>query len=95
MKFTLICINHFEYYVTDQAANSSPTQAVATFKIDFTQLYDTLCKTMKEDQITLLVYLLLQRNVAIKSFILSRTNIDQLVSETSLSYYYRVYRSMV
>ena len=64
----------------DSATNSSPTQAAATFKIDYTKLYDAICKTLNEDQTTLLLYLLLHKNQSMKSFILSRTNIDQLVS---------------
>lgn len=62
----------------DQSA-AAPTTALATFKIDFTDLYKTLCTTLKDDQTTLLLYLLIHRNVQMKAFILSRTNIDHLV----------------
>ena len=68
------------YNVSDQSSNSSPTQAFATFKIDFGKLYDTLSSTLKEDQTTLLMYLLMHRNTSIKSYFLSRTNLDHLVS---------------
>ncbi|CAE1315788.1 DYM [Acanthosepion pharaonis] len=63
----------------DESSNSNPTQAIATFKLDFSKLYDTLCITLKDDQTTLLLYLLLHRNAYMKAFILSRTNIDSLV----------------
>ena len=65
--------------LSDQSAGG-PTTASATFKIDFTDLYKTLCTTLKDDQTTLLLYLLIHRNVQMKAFILSRTNIDSLVS---------------
>ena len=65
--------------VIDAAPTSSPTLAVATFKVNFSQLYETICETLKEDQTTLLLYLLLHRNIAMKAFILSRTSMDSLV----------------
>ncbi|KAI0209934.1 Dymeclin [Lamellibrachia satsuma] len=63
----------------DSAPASSPTLAVATFKVNFSKLYETMCATLKEDQTTLLLYLLLHRNLAMKAFILSRTSMDSLV----------------
>lgn len=63
-----------------ETSDSSPTVAVATFKVDFSQLFSALCQTLKEDQTTLLLYLLMHRNQAVRAFILSRTNLDQLVS---------------
>ena len=59
---------------------SSPSQAVATFKLDLAQLYEVMCQTLNDDQVTLFLYLLLHRNPNYKAFVLSRTNIDQLVS---------------
>ncbi|CAI9733168.1 Hypothetical predicted protein [Octopus vulgaris] len=63
----------------DESESSVPTEAVATFKLDFSKLYNTLCETLRDDQTTLLLYLLLHRNSHMKAFILSRTNIDSLV----------------
>lgn len=63
----------------DESNSTTPTQVAATFKLDFSKLYDTLCLTLKDDQTTLLLYLLLHRNTDMKAFILSRTNIDSLV----------------
>ncbi|XP_014782112.1 dymeclin [Octopus bimaculoides] len=63
----------------DESESSVPTEAVATFKLDFSKLYNTLCETLRDDQTTLLLYLLLHRNPHMKAFILSRTNIDSLV----------------
>ncbi|KAL5020400.1 hypothetical protein ScPMuIL_003292 [Solemya velum] len=59
--------------------NNSPTKVAATFKIDYSQLYNTLSNTLRDDQTTLLLYLLIHQNEGMKAFILSRTNIDQLV----------------
>ena len=60
--------------------DSSPSAVVATFKVDVAALYKVMCDTLKEDQVTLFLYLLLHRNPHFKAFVLSRTNIDQLVS---------------
>ncbi|CAG2200756.1 DYM [Mytilus edulis] len=57
----------------------SPTQVAATFKFDFTDLYNSLSSSLRDDQATLLLYLLIHQNASMKAFILSRTNIDQLV----------------
>ena len=59
---------------------SGPLQATATFKLDYSKLYETLSSTLRDDQTTLLLYLLIHQNQGMKAFILSRTNIDTLVS---------------
>lgn len=64
---------------TDSNDLTGPTQAVATFKLEYSKVYDTLCATMRDDQTTLLLYLLIHQNQGMKAFILSRTNIDLLV----------------
>ncbi|KAH3746684.1 dymeclin-like [Dreissena polymorpha] len=66
-------------FTNAQEAAQGPTTAHATFKTDFSELYKTLCSTLKDDQTTLLLYLLIHRNPNVKAFILSRTNIDQLI----------------
>ncbi|KAK3095350.1 hypothetical protein FSP39_013559 [Pinctada imbricata] len=62
----------------DQSANA-PTKVAATFKLNFTELYNALCSSLRDDQTTLLLYLLIHRNANMKAFIFSRTNIDSLV----------------
>ncbi|KAK7475756.1 hypothetical protein BaRGS_00032977 [Batillaria attramentaria] len=64
---------------TDSNDMTSVTQATATFKLEYSKMYDTLCATLRDDQTTLLLYLLIHQNQGMKSFILSRTNIDLLV----------------
>ncbi|XP_053388105.1 dymeclin-like isoform X2 [Mercenaria mercenaria] len=67
-------------FTNSQDQSSGPTPvAQLTFKMDFTELYKTLCTTLRDDQTTLLLYLLIHRNPNMKAFILSRTNIDLLV----------------
>lgn len=63
---------------------SSVSQVAATFKMDYNLLYSALCSTLRDDQTTLLLYLLIHRNSGVKAFIFSRTNIDQLVGALSL-----------
>ncbi|XP_060076610.1 dymeclin-like [Ylistrum balloti] len=69
----------FAFTNSQDPSSSSPTKTPATFKLDFSQLYDALCVALRDDQSTLLLYLLIHRNTLMKAFILSRTNIDQLV----------------
>ena len=59
---------------------SAVSQVAATFKLDYSLLYSALCSTLRDDQTTLLLYLLIHRNIGVKAFIFSRTNIDLLVS---------------
>lgn len=51
----------------------------ATFKIDFGQLYDTLCRIVTVDQATLLLYLLLHRNPRFYKHVMAQQNLQQLV----------------
>ncbi|XP_052785704.1 dymeclin-like isoform X2 [Mya arenaria] len=75
-------------FTNSQEQSTAPTTAHATFKTDFTELYKTLCSTLRDDQTTLLLYLLIHRNPNMKAFILSRTNIDQLVMPLLKILYY-------
>ncbi|ESO98060.1 hypothetical protein LOTGIDRAFT_239130 [Lottia gigantea] len=69
----------YKFMMQDQSVTQTPSHAIATFKIDFNKLYQTLCGTLRDDQTTLLLYLLIHRNPQFKDYLLSRTNIDQLV----------------
>ncbi|GFO41736.1 dymeclin-like [Plakobranchus ocellatus] len=70
----------FSFTDSQDTAPSPPTVATApTFKLDMGRLYTVLCSTLRDDQTTLLLYLLLHQNSAMRAYILSRTNIDQLV----------------
>ncbi len=50
-----------------------------SFKIDFSSLYNTLCKIVNIDQTILLLYLLLHRNERFYKFVMAQENIQQLV----------------
>lgn len=60
-------------------ADSSKDDA-ATFKIDFSSLYNTLCRIVTIDQATLLLYLLLHRNQRFYKYVMAQPNLQQLVS---------------
>lgn len=51
----------------------------ATFKIDFTAVYDTLCRIVTIDQATLLLYLLLHRNERFFRFVMVQNDLEHLV----------------
>ncbi|XP_053693826.1 dymeclin isoform X2 [Sabethes cyaneus] len=60
-------------------SQDSPKDAVATFKIDFSSLYNTLCRIVTIDQATLLLYLLLHRNQRFYKYVMAQQNLQQLV----------------
>ncbi|KAK4319387.1 hypothetical protein Pmani_009670 [Petrolisthes manimaculis] len=60
-------------------AESTPTQAVATFKLEFATLYQSLYTHLRDDQTTLLLYLLLHKNDDFRTYVLSRTDMESLV----------------
>lgn len=49
------------------------------FALHIGMLFSAICRDLHKDQTTLLLYLLLHRNSSVASFILSRTDIDNLV----------------
>ena len=73
----------FSFTNSQGQAVSNPTEAVASFRLDYSKLYDTLTQTLgsasDNGQTTLLLYLLLHRNANVKEFLLSKTNVEQLV----------------
>lgn len=57
----------------------APTKAASVFKIDYQDLYVTLTKKAAGDATTLLLYLLVHRNQAFKTYSLNRVDLEQLV----------------
>ncbi|KFU85358.1 Dymeclin [Chaetura pelagica] len=49
------------------------------FQINFNSLYTTLCEQQKSDQATLLLYMLLHQNGNVRTYVLARTDIENLV----------------
>jgi hypothetical protein len=58
---------------------SSLANLEASFKVDFTVLYNRLCSTVEEQLPMLLLYMLLHKNSGFRNFVLSRINLENLV----------------
>ncbi|CAF2075744.1 unnamed protein product [Rotaria magnacalcarata] len=63
----------------DTPTNLPDSEPLPWFSIDYHSLYDVLCQTVHTDQSTILLYMLLHRNQHFKAYVISRTNIDQIV----------------
>ncbi|XP_071322041.1 dymeclin isoform X1 [Trachinotus anak] len=62
-----------------QDTSSLPVEQPHTFQINFNSLYTALCEQQCSDQATLLLYTLLHQNANMRTYILSRTDMDNLV----------------
>lgn len=58
---------------------SSLANLEASFKLDFTTLYNRLCASVHEKLAMLLLYMLMHKNSGFRNFILSRINLENLV----------------
>uniref|UniRef100_A0A915EJA8 Dymeclin n=1 Tax=Ditylenchus dipsaci TaxID=166011 RepID=A0A915EJA8_9BILA len=58
---------------------SSLANLEASFKLDFTALYNRLCESVGDKLSMLLLYMLLHKNTGFRNFILSRINLENLV----------------
>lgn len=63
----------------DDGMTSAPTNAASTFKLDTGALYSALCHVPNSDQTTLLLYMLLHRNQQFRTYVISRSDIEQLL----------------
>lgn len=59
--------------------SSLPVEQPHTFQINFNSLYTALCEQQRSDQATLLLYTLLHQNANMRTYMLSRTDMDNLV----------------
>ncbi|XP_062548369.1 dymeclin isoform X1 [Armigeres subalbatus] len=84
----LILTNHYttkdnpyriSLFGCSDSQEDSPKDEVVTFKIDFSSLYNTLCRIVTIDQVTLLLYLLLHRNQKFYKYVMAQLNLQQLV----------------
>ncbi|XP_056301851.1 dymeclin [Danio aesculapii] len=77
------CPNPYRQAVTcfknTQDSSSMPSPQPHTFQINFNSLYTALCEQQKSDQVTLLLYTLLHQNSNMRTYILSRTDMENLV----------------
>ncbi|KAM7392733.1 hypothetical protein PAMA_007719 [Pampus argenteus] len=62
-----------------QDTSSLPVEQPHTFQINFNSLYTALCEQQRSDQATLLLYTLLHQNTNMRTYMLSRTDMDNLV----------------
>lgn len=79
----LDCPNPYKQAVTcfknTQDTSSIPSPQPHTFQINFNSLYTALCEQQRSDQATLLLYTLLHQNPNMKTYMLSRTDMENLV----------------
>lgn len=68
----------FYFFISDSTAFSSSSPHA--FQINFNSLYTALCEQQKSDQATLLLYMLLHQNGNVRTYVLARTDIENLVS---------------
>ncbi|XP_036445023.1 dymeclin [Colossoma macropomum] len=77
------CPNPYKQAVTcfknTQDTSSIPSPQPHTFQINFNSLYTALCEQQRSDQATLLLYTLLHQNPNMKTYMLSRTDMENLV----------------
>ncbi|NXY49151.1 DYM protein, partial [Ceuthmochares aereus] len=65
------------FFISDSTAISSSNPHA--FQINFNSLYTALCEQQKSDQATLLLYMLLHQNCNMRTYVLARTDIENLV----------------
>ncbi|KAI1904823.1 hypothetical protein AGOR_G00009640 [Albula goreensis] len=77
------CPNPYRQAVTSfkntQDTSSIPSPHPHTFQINFNSLYTALCDQQRSDQATLLLYTLLHQNANVRTYVLSRTDMENLV----------------
>lgn len=64
--------------------SSLPVEQPHTFQINFNSLYTALCEQQRSDQATLLLYTLLHQNANMRTYMLSRTDMDNLVGRIAM-----------
>ncbi|XP_053304213.1 dymeclin isoform X1 [Spea bombifrons] len=62
-----------------QDSSVMPTPSPHSFQINFNSLYTALCEQQTSDQATLLLYTLLHQNGNMRTYVLARTDIENLV----------------
>lgn len=72
-------------FLLDSPTNLPDSEPLPWFSVDYRLLYDVICQTLNTDQSTLLLYMLLHRNQHFKAYVISRNNIDQIVTSLSFS----------
>lgn len=73
---------HFPAYFCILDSSPFPSSVPHAFQINFNSLYTTLCEQQTSDQATLLLYTLLHQNSNVRTYMLARTDMENLVSIT-------------
>ncbi|XP_013980488.2 dymeclin isoform X1 [Salmo salar] len=77
------CPNPYRQAVTcfknTQDTSSIPTEQHHMFQINFNSLYTALCEQQRSNQATLILYTLLHQNTNMRTYMLSRTDMENLV----------------
>lgn len=68
-----------QHFLNAQEVSSLNNNAIRTFKMDYSVLYERLCATVRQEPPMLLLYLLLHRNSGFRNYVLSRINLENLV----------------
>lgn len=79
---TVNCLDNLFYFCFTLAhvdTSSLPAEQPHSFQINFNSLYTALCEQQRSDQATLLLYTLLHQNANMRTYMLSRTDMDNLV----------------
>ena len=85
ISLILVLTNHFTcennpYRDAIVTCLDSRAEKASGFRIDFCRLFATISKVPNDDQTSLLLYILIHRNVHFRTYILSRTSdLDQIV----------------
>lgn len=82
----MLCFYIFLLIFCISDSSPFPSSVPHTFQINFNSLYTTLCEQQTSDQATLLLYTLLHQNANVRTYMLARTDMENLVSiERNLS----------
>lgn len=74
----VIFLNFSIFCVPD--SSPFPSSVPHAFQINFNSLYTALCEQQTSDQATLLLYTLLHQNSNVRTYMLARTDMENLVS---------------
>ncbi|KAM7077280.1 dymeclin isoform 2-T6 [Ciconia maguari] len=67
------------YFKNTQDSTAFSSSNPHAFQINFNSLYTALCEQQKSDQATLLLYMLLHQNSNVRTYVLARTDTENLV----------------
>ena len=72
--------NPYRHALSTFTNTQDASSTVTTFSIDYSLLYARLCATVQDEAPMLLLYLVLHANYEFRNFVLSRVDLERLVS---------------